>query len=217
MTDTLQRPDIECPRWKIQVYDEEAISPGYWFVSPYEKNGNKLPGGSWIGPHIYDGSGELVWSGTDLFDHINVMDFKVQNWNGTDMLSMLFAVEGKGIILDKHYRIVDEVDVGITGETFNMHDFRTIEDGSHYLYLQRNVTTMSREKSIYLGYKIGLCQITYPGFQERDVQTGEVLFTWSSRDHIPFSDSTMNNASITERCNEHWDYLHSNAIDKFYY
>lgn len=78
------------------MYDEDALAPGYWFVSPYEKNGYKQPGGSWIGPHIYDGSGELIWSGSHLFNHINVMDFGVMKVGNEDLLSMSYAVEGKG-------------------------------------------------------------------------------------------------------------------------
>ncbi len=130
-----QNPDIECATWKVTVYDEDALAPGYWFVAPYEQNGYRKPGGSWIGPHIYDGSGDLVWSGSALFNHINVMDFGVMNVAGEDLLSMSYAVEGKGYILDRGYEVRQTVFEGITGLTYNMHDFRTVEDGNHFLYL----------------------------------------------------------------------------------
>src|ERR1700761_8702614 len=86
------RPDITCASWNVKVHDEAALTPGYWFVSPYEKNGKKTPGGSWIGPHIYDNHGELVWSGSHLFKKINVMDFGIMDVNGEDLLPMSYAV-----------------------------------------------------------------------------------------------------------------------------
>jgi hypothetical protein len=117
------------------VYDEDAVAPGYWFVSPYEKNGYQLPGGSWIGPHIYDKYGELVWSGSHLFDNINVMDFGVMKVGGENLLSMSYAVNGTGVLLDHRYQVKQTVVMGITGVTYNMHDFRTVENGSRFLYL----------------------------------------------------------------------------------
>lgn len=200
------RPDIEPARWNVEIYDRERLAPGYWFVSPYEKNGYKLPGGSWIGPHIYDNDGELIWSGSHLFNKINVMDFKVQKVGDEEMLSMLYAVEGNAYLLDHAYRVKDTIFVGETGVTFNMHDFHTVEDGSKFLYLQRNVTQASREMSMEeLGFD-GMCSVTFPGFEERDVETKDVLFKWDATGIIPFSDSTMDAASVESRCRG-WDYL----------
>lgn len=131
----LSRPDIECASWKVKIYDETALAPGYWFVAPYEKNGYKKPGGSWIGPHIYDGNGELIWSGSHLFNRINVMDFGIMNVAGEEFLSMSYAVEGSGYLLDHGYKVNRTVFEGVTGSSYNMHDFHTVDDGNRFLYL----------------------------------------------------------------------------------
>lgn len=63
------------------------------------------------------------------------MDFGVMNVDGEDLLSLSYAVEGNGYILDNRYVIKETVVEGVTGKTYNMHDFHTVEDGSRYLYL----------------------------------------------------------------------------------
>lgn len=55
------RPDIKAPVWSIEVLNKTAVAPGYWFVAPYEIVTQETPGDAWVGPHIYDSSGELVW------------------------------------------------------------------------------------------------------------------------------------------------------------
>lgn len=94
-----------------------------------------VPNGSWVGPHIYDGTGELVWSGSGLFEQINVMDFKVINLAGDDVLSMTYAVQGSAYILNLDYTVNQTVDIGQTQDRYNMHDFGTVDDGSRFLYL----------------------------------------------------------------------------------
>ena len=53
------RPDLGAPRWTIEVYDEEAIAPGYWFVAPYAKL-EQDTFEDWNGPHIYDKNGSTA-------------------------------------------------------------------------------------------------------------------------------------------------------------
>lgn len=70
------RPDIGAPKWSIEIYDKDALAPGYWFVAPYALLGQTdYP--LWNGPHIYDQEGGLIWSGSPLFKHFNSYDFRV--------------------------------------------------------------------------------------------------------------------------------------------
>lgn len=65
LTVNSQRPDIEAPKFNITIYDPSKVSPGYWFVPSYDFLDQKAQtGGRWCAPHIYDGRGELVWSGS---------------------------------------------------------------------------------------------------------------------------------------------------------
>jgi hypothetical protein len=54
----------------------------------------------------------------------------------------------------------------------------------------------------------GECSVTFPGFEEKDVETGEVLFKWDATGIIPLSDSTLAFNSVEDRCTGgSWDYL----------
>lgn len=94
-----------------------------------------VPNGSWVGPHIYDHRGELVWSGSGFFEHINVMDFKVINMGGEDKLSMTYAVKGNAYVLNRDYTVNQTIDIGQTQDRYNMHDFGVSDDGNRFLYL----------------------------------------------------------------------------------
>src|ERR1700761_402560 len=162
---TVQRPDIVSPRWDVKFYDKEKIAPGYWFTAPYEKVGVREPGGAWVGPHIYDGDGGLIWSGSYKWDNINIMDFKLSRVRGKDMLTMMFPVEADGIVLDNHYNEVDRVPVGITGKTLNMHELNFVENGASLLLLKRNITRATKEMSKVIGYE-GNCQVIFSSFED---------------------------------------------------
>lgn len=209
----ITRNDIAAPEWQVKVHDENAIHPGYWFVSPYEKVGETAPGGEWIGPHIYDGHGGLIWSGSHLFNNMNIMDFKVVNIRGENMMSVIFAVEEDALLLDNHYQIVEAIPIGRRGSTLDMHDFRFVENGTRALYINRNFTRASKEVSDVVGFD-GNCAVTANSFQEMDTTTWQPTFWWSGVDHIPLDDSTMTSSDLEQRCNNWWDYTHANAVDK---
>ncbi|KAK3691689.1 hypothetical protein LTR37_018482 [Vermiconidia calcicola] len=210
----ITRPDIVSPRWEVKYYDKDAITPGYWFLAPYEKVGEREPGGAWIGPAIYDGDGGLIWSGSYIWNNINIMDFQMQKVRGEDRLTLMFPVEGDGIILDNHYREVDRTPVGITGKTLNMHEFHFVENGASLLLLKRNITKASKEMSKAVGYD-GECQIMFVGIEEIDTANWDTKFTWTSEDWITLDESTLDTAPAEKRCKNSWDYLHANALDKF--
>ena len=81
LTHFITRPELKAPRYMVAKHHPEAISPGYWFVTPYTRVGvtpttlgkDYLPCTN--GAHIYDGEGELVWSGACLYDNRNVFNF----------------------------------------------------------------------------------------------------------------------------------------------
>ncbi len=211
----ITRPDIVSPRWEVTIHDKTNIAPGYWFVAPYEKIGERKPGGAWIGPHIYDGNGDLVWSGAYKWDDRNIMDFKLSNVRGEDMLTMMLPPEEDGILLDNHYQIVEKVPVGIKGKTLNMHEFTFVEEGKTLLLMKRNVTHASKELSKAVGYD-GECSVMFAAFEDIDTTTWETRFTWTSSDWVGLEESTLDTAPVKQRCGGGaWDYLHSNALDKF--
>lgn len=74
---------------------------------------------------------------------------------------------------------------------------------------QRNITHASAELTKQdLGYD-GECSVTFPGFEERDVKTGDILFKWDATGIIPLSESTMAFNPPKQLCTGgSWDYLY---------
>lgn len=101
----ITRQDIQAPVWSINVADESAVSPGYWFIAPYEIKTQELAGDAWVGPHIYDSDGQLVWSGTPEFGHWNVFDFDSIEVDGEPYLSGLDWHGQRGVLLDNSYQL----------------------------------------------------------------------------------------------------------------
>lgn len=211
----ITRPDIDAPRWDITVYDEDALAPGYWFIAPYEQADQTARGEGWVGPHIYDQKGELIWSGVPMLNGFDVFGFTKTTFEGKDMLSMVYRHQ-YGAILDESYRIHQKAHVE-SGFDYNMHEFNIVENGTRLLMMRTKTKQTSTEISSQVGYD-GNCNVRFYGFEERDAQTMEPTFTWLSEGHIPLDDTMMDDRPMEDFCTDPdgWDYLHCNSIDKFF-
>ncbi|KXS96609.1 hypothetical protein AC578_10431 [Pseudocercospora eumusae] len=206
----ITRPDLQAPKWNISIYDRENLAPGYWFMSPYEHINQKSPGKGWIGPHIYDDEGELIWSGAELFGHMSAMDFKVSKFRDRTVLSMIRPEVREVVLLDDAFQIIEDVPI----EGLNMHDLNFIDDGNHALVITRGVVNASEELSKVTGLETGNCEANFHGILELDTTTWEPIWNWTSYDHIGFDDTSFQYGPAPARCKHEWDFLHANAVDK---
>jgi hypothetical protein len=210
------RPDIGAPRWDIRVFDEAALAPGYWFLAPYANLGQvSFP--LWNGPHIYDGSGELIWSGAPMFDHRNMHDFKTAIVDDQLMMTVIKTddVHEGGIIMDNTYNIYERVDMRGSLADANMHDFTVRDNGKRALFLTQKT---GEDYEVDIGNYKGLCNVGWQGFRELNMKTEINVFKWNAQGHIPLNESTKLEAGFKEMCEDNkdgWDILHLNAIDKF--
>ncbi|KXT10724.1 hypothetical protein AC579_1837 [Pseudocercospora musae] len=210
LTMASKRPDLQAPKWNISIYERENLAPGYWFMAPYEHINQKSPGKGWIGPHIYDDEGELIWSGAELFGHMSAMDFKVSKYRDRNVLSMIRPEVREVVLVDDAFRIIEDVPV----ESLNMHDLNFIDDGKHALMITRGVVNASEELSKVTGLEHGRCEANFHGILELDTATWEPVWNWTSYDHIGFDDTSFKYGPATDRCKHEWDFLHANAVDK---
>ncbi|KAK5174048.1 uncharacterized protein LTR77_001128 [Saxophila tyrrhenica] len=214
------RPDIDAPVFHVDVHDEHAVAPGYWFVAPYGQLGQDRPGPQWDGPHIYDGKGELVWSGTPMFGYWNVFDFESRMVDGERMLTLLSDHEKHGFILDSSYEVYKTVPLLVDQAVKpNMHEFNVFENGTRALLLTHVDGLTPKEQSQVVGYD-GPCDAKYQGFREMDVDSvgaEEVLFEWDASHHIGLDEATYKkyDGSVDQQCARGWDILHLNSITKF--
>lgn len=101
----ITRPDIDAPVFNIKVHKPNIIAPGYWFIAPYGNLGQAKPTDYWVGPYIYDGDGNLVWSGAPMFGYWNIFDFRTSIVHGQRMLTLLSDHEQRGFVINSSYQI----------------------------------------------------------------------------------------------------------------
>ncbi len=208
----LSRPDIKAPKFRVNVFDRKALAPGYWFVAPYHDLAQAGNAKAWVGPYIYDDTGELIWCGAPLFDHFNTFDFRPSRYRGEDVLTVMWPEHETGVTFDSGYQIVNRVNM--TG--MDMHEFNLIEDGTRAL----TVTSTEHKSIIEQAAAIGFghnqtCQSLWKGFKEVDTATSQPVFEWDGRDHIGLDEVTFVSDDYDVLCHRNWDILHFNAVDKF--
>lgn len=201
------RPDIDAPTWTVQIHEEAAVDPGYWFVAPYSDLDQPRPGAGYVGPHIYDARGDLVWSGAGMFQHWNTFDFDVTTIKGKQMMTVLYPHGRAGLILDEKYEVWKEV--GLEGVHADMHAFRVIDGGSRALVITADHVRVGGEEAAMVGfYDRAGCAVGHVGFAELDVNLpGRPVFEWSSRHHVGLDEVTFNDDRVKEECAHHWDIL----------
>ena len=218
----ITRPDFQAKRWQVNVYDADAVTPGYWFVAPYFDI-DEIPANKWIGPHIYDNKGELVWSGAPSFSYQNVLDFKKSG----DGLSLIHPIANTAITLHQNYTVDQEIDMfrqqppewampfvkALYHQKVNMHEFNIVENENRAL-IATNIwgENITEAESMAISFN-GFCRVKWEGFKEIDLETHRTIFEWSSHGHIDLAESTYERQwpDGTDACNAEdlsgWDFL----------
>lgn len=187
----------------MNITEPDLVTPGYWFVAPFESIDQREPGNGWIGPHIYDGSGELVWSGVSMNENWDVIDFKMSNVRGEDMMTFLVQREGNGLIVDNTFQVRETVDLGTLGVDFNSHEFYFIENGNQAIVMDEGRRDATKEQALGVKYEKD-CKCLFNGFKVLDTKTWEPVFEWSSFEHVSLSESTFLDGGVERWCNDLW-------------
>ncbi|EME49134.1 hypothetical protein DOTSEDRAFT_142820 [Dothistroma septosporum NZE10] len=208
-------PEIRAPRWKVNITEPELVSPGYWFVAPFEFIDQKEPGNGWVGPVIYDGHGELIWSGVEFSQNWDAIDFRVSRIHGEDLITFLVQREGDGYILDRTYEVREKIHVGTLGVDFNSHEFKFIDDGKRAIVMDEGRRDATSEQALAVGYNKS-CIGLFNGFKELDTATWTPTFEWSSFEHISLKESSFLDGGAEKMCADlwGWDFVHLNSVDK---
>jgi hypothetical protein len=213
--DFVTRPDLDIPRWNITVFQPEKVTPGYWFITPYEEVQQDSKSPSWSAPSIYDGNGDLVYTAYNITHGWSCFDFRPGeasiNGSSRNVLSFLEVRAGGAIILDDKYSKIETVTI----DHLNMHEFLITEGGTKALALNAVPRLATPEDSATVAYD-GQCHAQFDGLAEYDLSTGNTTFSWSSYGKIALSESYVTQSPVAERCSRgDWDYLHLNSIDTF--
>ncbi|KAJ5902327.1 hypothetical protein N7495_002855 [Penicillium taxi] len=221
-------PEVRALKWEITHLDREREAPGYWFVAPYGVIVPELPSKKYsqfqVGPYIYDSDGMLIWAGSEFTDNRNAYDFRTNiDDNGDIYLSFLLdplvqfpkdsAEKSRGMVLDKHYNVTNEVRPTADIQQFNMHEFKIMPGGLTAL------TCIYHPVSIDLddfGRPSEQSWVISGGFAEFNIATNEILLQWNSIEHVALFESNKLHPWDSPATDplKGWDYAHVNAVDQ---
>lgn len=215
------RSDLSVPRLNITIPATEETSPGYLFAAPFSGYAdNKNHGPRQAAPYIFTDKGELIWSGFSYFS-IWATNFQYGKVNGEDRL---FSFEGSHnpdyghghghiTFLDSNYETVKELRAG-KHKIIDKHEFHIIGEKTGLVQIYQPVP---RDLRPY-GAGAGQQWIVNAIFQEIDIESGEILFEWSSLDWISPEESVLpineGQAGSGFNSSDAWDYFHINSVDK---
>lgn len=164
-----------------------------------------------MGPAIYDGNGELVWSGTTQLDSPNVMDFRVNEVGGKQLLTMLDRDRRSGVLLDNRYRIRHVVDVvrKNNSDWLNGHEFKLVDNGRRVLVIRNHNQEATQREKDAAGFDGDVCWATYNELIEMDVETGEMVFKFNSHGQIGIDESNTKEEGrdVAFWCSITWDFM----------
>lgn len=198
------------------MYEPDKIAPGYWFCAPYEVVFQRSPQPSWIGPHIYDNDGELIWSGTHLTERSDAFNFGIQEFQGEKRLVFAYRDELSAVVLDNSYKVINTAHIAPNIMVYNAHDLNMVDHGRHALSTFKHAGEATLEESRQVGFTDGPCSVAFDGFRVRDTNTPnwDIIWEWSSYGHIHLNESTqIGDGDINKVCQDRWDYVHLNSVD----
>ncbi|KIY48140.1 hypothetical protein FISHEDRAFT_17104, partial [Fistulina hepatica ATCC 64428] len=189
---------------------KEKVADGYIFSAPKGAwNHVKMPG-----PLIFNQDGQMVWTGSEYGP---AMSFSLVSYKGEDHIIMwegdLVNGHGSGytLLLNNRYEVVAKVTTsGLLGDTLNDLHESAMSPGDTIL-LTAYVVTPTDLSSVG-GTSEGW--IVDGVFQEVNVTTGEVLFTWHSLNHVPLYESYQPIGGAGANDDNAWDYFHINSVQK---
>ncbi|ODV95720.1 hypothetical protein PACTADRAFT_76154 [Pachysolen tannophilus NRRL Y-2460] len=215
------RPDLSPPKLNITLAATEETAPGYLFVAPYSGYADvQFHGPRQAAPYVFTDQGELVWSGFAFFS-IWAANFQAAKYKGEDIL---FSFEGSHnpayghghghvTFLNKNLETVKEIRAG-NHKILDKHEFHIKDEKTALIEIYHPVP---RDLTKY-GASSEQQWIVDARVQELDLETGEVLFEWSSLEHINPSESILpinpGYAGSGYNSSDAWDYFHINSVDK---
>ncbi|KDQ50618.1 hypothetical protein JAAARDRAFT_41927 [Jaapia argillacea MUCL 33604] len=181
---------------------------GYYFTCPRGTNV------STPGPAIYKSDGTLVWTGAaDGID--DCFDLRTQTLNGTEVMTMWVGEviggwgDGRAIILNSTYNIIHNFTATFPTGT-DLHEFQ-IPPVTNSTALLTSYYPLNMDFSSVGGS--GDDWLLECAFQEIDIATNTVLFSWNASAHVSLSDSYISATSDSTQDNP-WDFFHINSVDK---
>jgi Arylsulfotransferase (ASST) len=199
----VSRPDLTPPNVTLTHHGSTAGDPPYFLLTLSAGPGTP-------GLMILDRAGGLVWFSPSGSQATELLDLKVQSYQGKPVLTwwegQVTAGHGQGrvVIADSSYHPIATVSAG-QGLAADLHEFVISPQDTALITAYKPVAAnLSRLGGPAKG-------VAYSGVvQEIDIASGRVLFEWSSIDHVPVTDTVTPFTGGTSKVP--FDYFHINSI-----
>ncbi|KAL4980133.1 ASST-domain-containing protein [Aspergillus desertorum] len=217
------RTDLAPPRLNITIPAGPDVEKGYLFVAPfsgYADTAGEQHGPRQAAPYIFRDDGELVWSGYGYYS-IWAANFQKARWKGKDVLFCFEGDHNPGYghghghttILDQHYETIRELRAG-NHKISDKHEFHIINEETALIQVYQPVPADLNP----WGASPEQQWIVDAIIQELDIETGELLFEWSSLEHVSPEEAILpinpGQAGSGYNSSDAWDYFHINSVDK---
>ncbi|MFC5424743.1 arylsulfotransferase family protein [Brevibacterium otitidis] len=213
LTEYASRPDLTAPPVEGEPLDLSVDgAEQYFFIGPKSRETDV-----WSGRLIVDSSGEPVWIEEDAETNGNTAgwDLRVQQHKGENVLTWWEGfvdtplAEGEVVIVDDTYEEIARVGTGgdLPHRKVDLHETTLTEDGTvllmSYVPKQADLTSFGGDADGWVWDGV---------VQEIDIETGEVVFDWSSLEHIPVTafQRKFEDGMGTE--DKPFDYFHGNSV-----
>ncbi|CAJ2504722.1 Uu.00g121160.m01.CDS01 [Anthostomella pinea] len=202
---TFHSSDLVSPRFLVNKWDRNASTVGsHFFMAP------AAPGMGFT-PIILDSRDLSLVYADPKWD--GGTDARMQMYNGSQYLTFWSGYDfkghgtGGGLMVDTSYTEFRNLTTKGLGTGADSHDFKMTGDGgvimNNYHTIVTDLTSVGGTTNSHL---------LDCAFQEADVETGEVRFTWRANDHFHVTESRTD--SPFEETEDGWDWFHMNAISK---
>lgn len=213
LTEFASRPDLTAPPVEGEPLDLSVDgAEQYFFIGPKSRETD-----IWSGRLIVDSSGEPVWIEEDAERNGNTAgwDLRVQQHKGENVLTWWEGfvdtplAEGEVVIVDDTYEEIARVGTGadLPHRKVDLHETTLAEDGTvllmSYVPKQADLTPFGGDADGWVWDGV---------VQEIDIETGEVVFDWSSLDHIPVTASQRKFEDGMGTEDKPFDYFHGNSV-----
>jgi hypothetical protein len=200
---TYKSSSLISPRFQVTTWDKTKVDPAKYVFAGLHPDGQLATAFMFSSSDL-----SLVWGAPyNAF----LADTGVQTYNGSQVIvvgqgiGVGFFTSGVCMILDKHYNVLHNVSAGNlpAGGVSDLHECLITADDTMLVtvYVSRSYDLSSIGGSVN-------DTIVDAGFQEVDIVTGEVLFSWMAVDHYPLTESYIAYAAGG------WDWFHVNSVQK---
>ncbi|KAI0018002.1 Arylsulfotransferase-domain-containing protein [Xylariomycetidae sp. FL0641] len=202
---TYHSSNIMSPLFLVNSWDKNASTVGsHIFFSPFFPNQK-------ASCMIYDATDLSLVFATETYSPGG--DCRVQIYEGNPYLTFWTGFDfkghgtGGGIMLDQNYKEYKNITTKGLPTGADSHDFTFTHDGGVIL---NNYHTLHTDLTKVGGPPEG--RLLDCAFQEVDIATGDVRFTWIATDHFDLTESWSD--GYQDQPNGGWDWFHQNAISK---